>query len=118
MSKEAIDLEQIEKFAGAGLTIHQIASILRVPKRTFERWQSESEAIKEAIERGRSVAVHNVAATAYTLAVSGECPAMTMFYLKTRAGWREKHSIEITEKQELSKDQLKQIAKAMVDDEE
>lgn len=30
-----------------------------------------------------------VGQTAFTLAKSGKCPAMTMFWLKTRAGWRE-----------------------------
>ena len=28
--------------------------------------------------------------TAFKMAISGKCPAMTIFWLKTRAGWSEK----------------------------
>jgi len=34
-------------------------------------------------------ATATVAQTAYNLAKSGKCPVMTMFWLKTQAGWRE-----------------------------
>ena len=48
-----------------------------------------------AIERGRDAAIANVSQTAYQMAVSGEHPAMTMFWLKTRARWKEVHHVEV-----------------------
>ena len=35
-----------------------------------------------------------MAQTAYNLAKSGKCPVMTMFWLKTQAGWRETSRLE------------------------
>jgi len=92
--REMINLKQLEEYSAAGLNIPQIAALMHIPKRTFDRWISKDEKLKEVMERGRAKALHNVAATAYQLAVSGECPAMTMFYLKTRGGWRETHAVD------------------------
>ncbi len=114
MEPAELNLQQIEDFAGTGLTIEQIAALLKIPKRTFERMQSNSEAIQEAIERGRAVALHKVATTAYVLAVSGECPAMTMFYLKTRGGWRETHRLEVADERKLTPEELKIMAREML----
>lgn len=42
-----------------------------------------------AISSGRSKAAAAVCETAFNMATSGAHPAMTMFWLKTRQGWRE-----------------------------
>ena len=53
-----------------------------------------TEPLKCLMEQGRSNALANVMRTAYEQAVSGDVPAMTMYYLKTRAGWKETHVVE------------------------
>jgi hypothetical protein len=44
---------------------------------------------REELDRGDTEANAQVAQTLFQLATSGECPAASMFWLKTRAGWRE-----------------------------
>lgn len=82
------DMAQVEKLAGYGLTIEMIVNVLGVSKRTFERRCKESKPLFDALLKGRSIAAMNVAKTAYELAVSGKCPTMTIFYLKSRLGWQ------------------------------
>lgn len=89
-------LEQIEKMAGYGLNMTQIAALLGMSKDTIERRANEDPAISAAIEKGRAEAIHKVAESAYKQAVSGACPAMTMFYLKCRAKWKETQVMEHT----------------------
>jgi hypothetical protein len=53
---------------------------------------------KAEIELAAAIANAVVANIAYAMASSGKEPAMTMFWLKTRAGWRE---TQITQNQQL-----------------
>lgn len=80
-----------------GLTIEAIALIVGMKKRTLERRLKEREGTG-GLEKGRAEAEYNVANTAYTMAVSGGNPAMTMFWLKCRAGWKETSVHEVTGK--------------------
>lgn len=86
-NEEQLDL--IERAAGMGCTIDQIAYLLNIHPRTFDKYLHHNEQIKERVERGRAKAAFKVMGTAYTMAVSGHEPAMTMFWLKTRCRWRE-----------------------------
>jgi hypothetical protein len=92
------EIAQIEAMASHGLTMQQIADIRRISKDTLERRLKYSPDGVNAIRRGRAVAIANVAQTAYTMANNGKNPAMTMFYLKTRARWRERDRLEVTGK--------------------
>ncbi len=49
----------------------------------------DQKGVVEAIEKGRALALAQVAKTAFQLATSGKCYPMTMFYLKCRGGWSE-----------------------------
>ena len=88
------DVSKIEKMAAAGLTLDQIASIWDRNERTLIRYMHSDNRVKEAINSGRVRANLAIASVAYKQAASGKVPAMTMFWLKCRAGWREQQNIK------------------------
>ncbi|MBL0233222.1 MAG: hypothetical protein IPQ08_06115 [Chitinophagaceae bacterium] len=90
------EIEQIKTMSGLGLTQRQIGLILKMPLATFETVMRRDPRVRPALEEGVAIALKNVTQTAYQMAISGKVPAMTMFYLKTRAGWRETQAIELT----------------------
>lgn len=49
---------------------------------------------REELDNAKSDANLRVYKTAFSLATSGECPAMTMFWCKTRMGWKETNVVE------------------------
>jgi hypothetical protein len=79
--------KQVETLAGYGLTVEQIGHVLECSHDTVKRHY-----VCE-LERGQAVACFKVAQTAFQMATSGQEPAMTMFWLKTRAKWREVHEV-------------------------
>lgn len=50
---------------------------------------------REELDLGLEIANARVSMALYTLAVSGKCPAATMFWLKCRAGWRETGRLQL-----------------------
>lgn len=95
---DASQLEQLEQMAAVGLTLQQMAAILGMSHDVLEQRAKEDPNIKSSIEKGRSKAIFQVGKSAYQQAVSGKVPAMTMFYLKCRARWKETSEVEITGK--------------------
>ena len=83
------DIKKLETMAGLGMTMQNMAAVLGISKRTLERRVSEEDQIFDALEKGRAKATHAVAAHAFELATNGKNVAMTMFWLKCRAGWSE-----------------------------
>lgn len=77
------DLEEIQALASMGLTQQQIADIKEICVDTLRKYSLE------AFNKGKSKGIAKVAQTAFAMAVSGKSPAMTIFYLKTQAGWVE-----------------------------
>jgi hypothetical protein len=49
---------------------------------------------RDELTRGSIEATAQVSQTLYQMATSGEEPACTIFWMKTRAGWREKQRTE------------------------
>jgi len=97
--KPVLTKEQIvhlENMAHVGLTIEQMAPLLDLTPRTLERMLEQNPEYSGALKKGRSKAIFQVGKSAYQQAVSGKVPAMTMFYLKCRAGWKEHHAVEIS----------------------
>ena len=88
-------VEQVEKMAGHGLTLDQIADCLNIGERTLERRFSEDTVVLAAYKRGKAVAINAVAKTVYQKAKAGE-GAFPFFYLKTQAGWREVQRTEVS----------------------
>ncbi len=88
-------LKELENMAAVGLTIDQMAPLVGFAPRTLERMMEQDDQVSGAIKKGRSKAIFQVGKTAYQQAISGKVPAMTMFFLKCRAGWKESHVHEI-----------------------
>lgn len=89
-------MRQAETMAGLGMSVEKIAAVLNIPKRTFERMIADDAEISGGLEKARATAEGQITKTAYELARSGKVPAMTMFWLKCRARWREVHVTEIS----------------------
>lgn len=79
-----------------GINHEQIAKTIGISRNTLEKH------FREELDNAAAEANARVVGVAYEQAVSGQHPAMTMFWLKTRLGWREKkeleHSGEVTTK--------------------
>lgn len=77
---------QVQRLAKLGIPQDQIALFMGMSKMTLSKHYKDMMAVV------RIDNISAVAETAFALAVSGKCPAMTMFYLKTQARWRETDS--------------------------
>lgn len=88
------EIKKIETMAGLGLKVEQIATILGMSKKTFERRMKDTPGSNDALLKGRSKASYQVISTAYKMATSGRHAAMTIFWLKVREGWKETQVVE------------------------
>lgn len=79
----------IGELAGYGLTWDQIASVLKLNKRTLQRH------CQDDYDNGKNVAIGMAAGQLYKKVMSGH-PASIFFYLKTQAGWKETNKTELT----------------------
>jgi transposase len=70
-----------------GLDQHTIAKIMGVSIGTLVKYY------KATLETAREQRTAKVAGVAYEMAVSGQSPSMTTFWLKTQAGWTPKQHI-------------------------
>jgi hypothetical protein len=87
------DIEQIEIFAGRGMTLHQIAVFLDISDSTLDRWLKHPQ-IKRSYERGRLLAQEQIAGTLFKMAIEGDVVAC-IFYLKAQFGWQDKPQQEV-----------------------
>ena len=86
---------EIERMAGLGLPTDMIARIFGVSPRTLDTYLADDETLKFHLHRGIAMATEKVAQTAFSQAVTGQNPAMTMFWLKCRAGWKDTRVHEV-----------------------
>ena len=84
------DREIVKAMASYGISQEDIGNVIGVSHTTLRKY-FESEIATAAIQANAKVAD-----TCYAMAVSGQHPAATFFWLKTRAGWREVERIEHT----------------------
>jgi hypothetical protein len=82
----------VEKLASYGVPQAEIARVVRIDPKTLRKH------FREQLDTAAIRANGAVAETAYKMAVSGERPTMTMFWLKCRAGWKETQVQEHTGK--------------------
>ena len=73
----------VEAMTGYGIPEQAIAQTLGIDAKTLRKY------FRQELDLGATKANATVAQSAFRLASSGQCPAMTMFWLKCRAGWRE-----------------------------
>jgi DNA-binding CsgD family transcriptional regulator len=97
MKKIDLDLNEIEVLAGRGLTEQEICLCLGISRVTLYRRKRDTEAVKEAIQRGKAKAHAVVANVLFERCKEGDMTAI-IWYQKTCCGWRENthitHSIE------------------------
>lgn len=84
------DYAKVEEMVSVGIDQHTIAKIMGISNATLTKYY------KAHMDTARDRRTARVAGVAYEMAVSGESPSMTTFYLKTQAGWTPKQHI-ITE---------------------
>lgn len=87
---------EVEVLAAMGLPLAHISAYFRVSVATFHRAVKKSQAARDALENGRRRGDIKVIDTAFKMATDGKHPKMTMFWLKTRCGWRETTRLELT----------------------
>jgi hypothetical protein len=86
------DYSKVEEMVCIGLDQHTIAKIMGISNRTLTKYYKHNLSI------GREKRTARVAGVAYEMAISGESPSMTTFWLKTQAGWSPKHHIVVEDK--------------------
>tara|TARA_A100001201_G_scaffold78370_1_gene70281 strand:- start:1270 stop:1734 length:465 start_codon:yes stop_codon:yes gene_type:complete len=87
--------KRAEALAAQGLTVSQIANVLGMGESTLYEKQQEFPEFSEAIKRGRDKGVASITNALFTAARGGNLGAM-IFYLKNRAGWKDKIETEHT----------------------
>ena len=88
------ELAEVEMMAGLGMRFEDIALTKDMCLDTLKKYADPQ------LQQGKAKTKAQVMQTAFKMAVSGKTPAMTMFWLKTQAGWREK-PVESTQGNEL-----------------
>lgn len=88
------DLVEVERIASLGLTQEQIAHSLGIALGTLCEKKKQYSEFNEAIKRGQASGIKKMANVVFDNAVKGESSS-AMFYLKCRAGWREKQEIDL-----------------------
>ena len=87
-------IAQVEALAGF-LTVEQIADYLGVGRTTFFNIMERQSEVSERYKKGLSIAVADIAGNLVEKARSGDMTAI-IFFLKTRAGWKESQKVELT----------------------
>ena len=93
--KIEIDLAKVEVMAANGLTQQQIADSLGISVSTLYGRKRESEEFEEAIKRGKAKGVAVVTNELMKQVKRGNVTAM-IFFLKARAGGKEKKEVDLT----------------------
>lgn len=78
----------MRELSAFGIPQDRIAERLDISAKTLREHYSPE------VDSAKDEANLSVYKTAFALATSGECPAMTMFWCKTRMGWSEKVQVE------------------------
>jgi hypothetical protein len=81
-----IDLGEVERLSGLGLTEKQIHEALGIPSRTFYRRKADEESLREALSKGKSKVMAEVSNRLYELCRKGNVTAIIWFE-KTRFGF-------------------------------
>jgi len=87
--------KRAEALAAQGLTVSQIANVLGMGESTLYEKQQEFPEFSESIKRGRDKGIASITNALFTAARGGNLGAM-IFYLKNRAGWKDKIETEHT----------------------
>jgi len=86
------DYSKVEEMVCIGLDQHTIAKIMGISNATLTKYYAHNLLV------GKEKRTARVAGVAYEMAVSGESPSMTTFWLKTQAGWSPKHHVVVEDR--------------------
>ena len=90
-----IDAAAVERLAGLGLTLEEIATSLGFSVATLYTRKRQHVEILEAIKKGRAKMLTDVANALYDKAIGGDVTAMIWFE-KTRGGRSDKVAVQTT----------------------
>jgi|5B_taG_2_1085324.scaffolds.fasta_scaffold32836_2 transcriptional regulator with XRE-family HTH domain len=93
VTKELCD--KAEQYASQGLTMEQIADALGMSKSSLFEKQKDNLDLMESIKRGKAKGIVTITNALFEKAKDGDNTAM-IFYLKNRAGWKDKIETEHT----------------------
>lgn len=96
--RKAFDLAEVERLASLGLTREQIAAAMGASVSTIYGRLRDDEKFSEAVKRGEARGIGAVASKLMDQINEGNTTAM-IFYLKSRAGWRESSEIRLETKE-------------------
>jgi hypothetical protein len=102
----------VKAMSGYGVPHEGIAVMLDVDAKTL-RWHYRQE-----LDRGSVEATAKVAQSLFQMATVDKSVAAAIFWMKARAGWREKHEVQLTTRplQELTDAELERIILQYQDD--
>src|SRR5436305_482537 len=82
----------VKAMSGFGVPQPDIAIHVGVDPKTLRKW------FRDELDRGSIEATTKVAQSLFRMATEGKNVAAAIFWMKARAGWREKNSLEVTGK--------------------
>ena len=89
--------EQVEKLAGLGLTMKQLARCIGIGESTLYRYMNTKRELRESLKRGRAKGLSLVANALHQNALSGNVVAQ-IFYLKNRSPeqWQDRRELQVS----------------------
>ena len=102
----------VRAMSGFGIPQPDIATHVGIDPKTLRKW------FREELDRGSIEATAKVAQSLFRMATEGNNVAAAIFWMKARAGWREKQQIELSGRplRQLSDAELEQIIAHLSDD--
>lgn len=92
------DIKRVESLAALGLTQMQIADALGICNDTLIERKKEFPEFVEAIKRGQNKGIAEVTNALFRNATKNDNLGAQVFYLKNRAGWKDKTETEVSGK--------------------
>lgn len=93
---KVIDYEKLYNLARMGLSEEQIATSLGISASTITRRKRDDEQFDRALKAGRQEGITAVTNQLFTSATDPDKPntSAAIFFLKNRAGWRDKAEVD------------------------
>ena len=85
----------VRAMSGYGVPHDDIATMLRVDPKTLRKH------LRDELDRGSIEATAKVGQSLFRMATEGGSVAAAIFWMKARAGWREKQVVEVEQRQPL-----------------
>ena len=98
----------VKAMAGYGVPHEGIATLLEIDPKTLRRHY------RKELDRGSVEATAKVAQSLFQMATVEKSVAAAIFWMKARAGWREKHDVQVTTRSfaEITDAELERIIRA------